>query len=74
MHLRKFSLALALSCLILLVQAEGPYPLGIGLGPRFVAAARFTKTEQPMTVVRILGSARYQAYVNDSIACEGKRV
>ena len=59
---------------MLLVQAGGPYPLGIGLGPRFIAAARFTENEEPMTIVRIPGSARYNAYIDDSIACEGKRM
>ncbi|MDI1492513.1 MAG: hypothetical protein OHK93_003727 [Ramalina farinacea] len=59
---------------MLLVQADGPYPLGIGLGPRFIAAARFTKAEEPMAIVRIPGSARYKAYIDDSIACEGKRI
>lgn len=62
------------SCLILLVQVDGQYPPGIGLGPRFITAARFTETEEPTMIVRISGSARYQAYVDDSMACQGKRM
>lgn len=70
----KLSLALALFYVSLLVQADRQYSLGIGLEARFITAALFTETEEPMIVARIIGSARYQAYVDDSIACEGKRV